>query len=49
MSNLGTVFKVPLSRGVLILLAFHGHQAQNAESIGEVAKHDQHGQAQEAV
>ena len=50
MSNLDTIFKVPLSRGGLVLLcSFHRDWAQGSESIGEVADHDQHGQAWDGV
>ena len=42
------IFKVPLSGGGLILpLSFP--QAESSEPTGEVAKHDQHGQASDGV
>ena len=47
MSNLDTIFKVPLSGGVLILpsvVVFVGTK-QSSESSGKVAEHDQHEQA----
>ena len=43
MSNLDTVFKVPLSRGVLLLVSIG--TKQSSESIGEAATQDQHEQA----
>ena len=44
MSSLDTVFKVPLSRGGLLLLVSIGTK-QSSESIGEAATQDQHEQA----
>ena len=45
MSNLDTVFKVPLSRGGLLLLVVSIGTKQSSESIGEAATQDQHEQA----
>ena len=50
MSNLGTIFKVPLpGGGLILLLAFPQPLTQSSESTGEVAEHDQNGPASDGV
>ena len=53
MSNLDTIFKVPLSGGgggvLSFCRCFPRHKTQSAESIGEAAERDQHGQAWDGV